>query len=195
MGRSQRLYIYILIGFFVWFLIFVGQILYFSSFSIHHYCWFSSCKNIFLSSRLNKKQQNKIPSAYEKSLLSRIHHQPLLQQYESRHVNFLRLIKPITSPNKYLVYTCNQPCGGWGDRTRKIVGAYLLSLVLNRTFIINMTWPCSITNFLQPNFILWNQTIKNLSKRTNITIYTLTATDKDYGDVLLWFTSFNIISS
>jgi len=185
MGRSQRLYIYILIGFFIWFLIFVGQILYFSSFSIHHYCWFSSCKNIFFPSRLHRKQQ-KISSLYEKSLLTRIHHQPLLQQYESRHVNFLRLIKPTTSPNKYLVYTCNQPCGGWGDRTRKIVGAYLLSLVLNRTFMINMTWPCSITQFLEPNFIQWNQTIKNPSKRTNITINTLTATDKDYGDILLW---------
>jgi hypothetical protein len=180
MGRSQRLYIYILIGFLIWFLIFIGQILYFSSFSIHNYCWSSSCKKLFLSSRISKK------SSYEKSLLTRIHHQPLLQQYESRHVNFLRLIKPLTTSNKYFIYTCNQPCGGWGDRTRKIVGAYLLSLVLNRTFIINMTWPCPITNLLEPNFIQWNQTIKNLSKRTNLTINNLTASDKDYGDVLSW---------
>jgi hypothetical protein len=49
-----------------------------------------------------------------------------------------------------------------------------------------MTWPCSITQFLEPNFIQWNQTIKNPSKRTNLTIHTLTATDKDYGDVLSW---------
>jgi hypothetical protein len=186
MGRSQRLYIYILIGFFIWFLIFICQNIYFSSLPIHHYCWFSSCKNVFSSSRLTKNHPQNLLSPYEKSLLTRIHHQPLLQQYESRHVNFLRLIKPITSPNKYLVYTCNQPCGGWGDRTRKIVGAYLLSLVLNRTFIINMSWPCSISHILEPNFIQWNQTIKNLSKRTNLTVTSLTATDKDYGDVLSW---------
>jgi hypothetical protein len=185
MGRSQRLYIYILISFFIWFLIFIGQILYFSSSSIPHYCWFSSCKNIYLSTRIHEKA-HKTPSLYEKSLLLRVHHQPLLQQYESRHVNFLRLIKPFTLANKYLVYTCNQPCGGWGDRTRKIVGAYLLALVLNRTFIINMTWPCSITHLLEPNFIQWNQTIKNPSKRTNLTINTLSATDKDYIDILSW---------
>lgn len=187
MGRSRRLYIYILIGFFIWFIIFLGQILYFSSFSIHQLCWFSSCKNLFFSSRLHKNQ-HKALSPYEKSLLTRIHHQPLLQQYDSRHVNYLRLIKPLTLSNKYLVYTCNQPCGGWGDRTRKIVGAYLLSLVLNRTFIINMTWPCSITNFLEPNFIRWNHTIKipHHSKQTNLTINNLAATDKDYGDILGW---------
>ncbi|CAF3552073.1 unnamed protein product [Adineta steineri] len=186
MGRSQRLYIYILIGFFIWFIVFISQILYFSSFSVHNYCWFSSCKNIFVSSRIPPNNQQKILSSYEKSLLIRIHHQPLLQQYESRHVNFLHLIKPSVKPNKYLIYTCNQPCGGWGDRTRKIVGAYLLSLALNRTFLINMTWPCSITNLLEPNFIQWNQTIKNLSQRTNRTIDKLTSSDKDYDDVLSW---------
>ena len=186
MNRSQRLYIYILIGFLIWFLIFLGQIFYFSSFSFRYYCWLStSCKHLFLKPHLQKSSP-KLFSAYEKSLLKRIHHQPLLQRYESHHVNFLRLIKPQTSPNKYFVYTCNQPCGGWGDRTRKIVGAYLLSLVLNRTFIINMTWPCSITNFLEPNFIQWNQTIKNPSQRTNLTVTTLTATDKDYIDVISW---------
>ncbi|CAF3403325.1 unnamed protein product [Rotaria sp. Silwood1] len=173
-----------LIGFLVWFLIFISQILYFSSSSVHHYCWFPPCKKIVFSSRLHKKQQ-KVPSSSDKSLLLRIHHQPLLQKYESRHVNLVRLAKPIIS-TKYLIYTCNQPCGGWGDRTRKIVGAYLLSLVLNRTFIINMTWPCPITHLLEPNFIKWNQTVKNLSKRTNVTVSNLTASDRDYGEVLLW---------
>ncbi|CAF0823337.1 unnamed protein product [Rotaria sp. Silwood1] len=173
-----------LIGFLVWFLIFISQILYFSSSSVHHYCWFPPCKKIVFSSRLHKKQQ-KVPNPYDKSLLLRIHRQPLLQKYESRHVNLIRLAKPIIS-TKYLIYTCNQPCGGWGDRTRKIVGAYLLSLVLNRTFIINMTWPCPITHLLEPNFIKWNQTVKNLSKRTNVTVSNLTASDKDYGEVLLW---------
>ena len=183
MGRSQRLYIYILIGFAIWLVIFLAQVLYFSSFSFKHYCWFSSCK---IHPRPVKSVNRTNP--YEKSLLLRIHRQPLLQQYESRHVNFLRLVKPSTLTNKYLVYTCNQPCGGWGDRTRKIVGAYLLSVVLNRTFIIDMTWPCSISNLLEPNFILWNQTIKNPSKRTNLTVHTLTANDKDYANILAWET-------
>ncbi|UJR27961.1 hypothetical protein I4U23_009219 [Adineta vaga] len=187
MGRSQRLYINILIGFFIWLLIFVAQNLYFSSHSFHHQqCWFSSCRNRSSSSSQSFRNLLKTRTVDENSLLTRIHHQPLLQQYESRHVNFLRLIKPLTKPNKYLIYTCNQPCGGWGDRTRKIVGAYLLSLALNRTFLINMTWPCSITNLLEPNFIPWNRTLKNHLKQTNLTIYKLTATDKDYIDILSW---------
>lgn len=162
------------------------QVIYFSSLAIYLPCWLtSSCQNSYRQSHLNKSSVT-ILSTSDKLILKRIHHQSLLQQYESQHVNFLRLVKPMTTANKYLVYTCNQPCGGWGDRTRKIIGAYLLSLVLNRTFIINMTWPCSINQFLEPNFILWNQTIKDPSKRTNLTVNSLTANDKDYSDVLAW---------
>lgn len=162
------------------------QVIYFSSLAIYLPCWLtSSCQKSYRQSHL-KKNSATILSTSDKFILKRIHHQSLLQQYESQHVNFLRLTKPTTIANKYLVYTCNQPCGGWGDRTRKIIGAYLLSLVLNRTFIINMTWPCSINQFLEPNFILWNQTIKNPSQRTNLTVNSLTANDKDYSDVLSW---------
>ncbi|CAF1309001.1 unnamed protein product [Rotaria magnacalcarata] len=185
MNRYQRLYVYMLIGFVIWFLIFISQILYFSTFSTPDYCWFSSCKKKFPLSKISK-QRHRIINSYEKSILARIHHQPLLQRYESSHVNFVRLTKPRTSPKKYLIYTCNQPCGGWGDRTRKIVGAYLLSLVLNRTFLINITWPCPITHLLEPNFINWNQTIKHLSKLKNTTIYNLSASDNDYREVMSW---------
>ena len=187
MGRQHRFNFYILFAFLIWFLIFLVQILYVSSFSFHYICWFSLCKKSSLSSRIFKKQQHNT-DLNDKRLLSRIHHQPLLKQYESRHVNFLRLSKPITHSNKYFIYTCHQPCGGWGDRTRKIVGAYLLSLVLNRTFIIDMTWPCSIKHLLEPNFIQWNQTIKNPLKRTHLTIYNLTSSDHGYRDVLSWRT-------
>ncbi|CAF1616308.1 unnamed protein product [Adineta ricciae] len=185
MGRSQKLYINILISFLVWFLIFVGQNFYFTSDSfLHsstHHCAFPSCRNLSsVSTQLFNRRQN------ENQLLIRIHHQPLLKQYESRRIDFVQLIKPLTKKNKYLIYTCNQPCGGWGDRTRKIVGAYLLSLALNRTFLINMTWPCPITNLLQPNFILWNRTVKDLSLRTNRTIHRLTANDQDYSEILSW---------
>lgn len=184
MGRYQRLYAFMLTGFLIWFLIFFGQIIYFSSVPSHNSCWSSSCRNAFRTTQIFKTHAKTL-HPYDASLLARIHRQPLLRQYESRHVNFLRLVKPVKS-KKYFVYTCNQPCGGWGDRTRKIVGAYLLSLVLNRTFILNMTWPCPITNLLEPNFILWNRTIKNVSKKTNLTVYNLTANDNGYGSVLSW---------
>ncbi|CAF2619310.1 unnamed protein product [Rotaria sp. Silwood2] len=75
--------------------------------------------------------------------------------------------------NKYLVYSCPFMCGGWGDRTRKIVASFLLSLALNRTFIIDMTWPCSIERILTSNFISWSISshshIRNISSSINIT--------------------------
>ncbi|UJR38524.1 hypothetical protein I4U23_031192 [Adineta vaga] len=83
------------------------------------------------------------------------------------------------SNTKYLVYSCPFMCGGWGDRTRKIVSTFLLSLVLNRTFIIDMTWPCSIEQFLTSNLISWSISshihIRNISSSINIT--SLTAND------------------
>lgn len=172
MGRSQRLYSIVLIGFIFWYLIFLGQLIYFSSFSFEKFFVFSS--------------KNKLKSFEQKTIPYDFHRQPLLRQYQSRHVNFHRFFQPNPTSTKYLIYTCNQPCGGWGDRTRKIAGAFLLSLALNRTFLINMTWPCSINQFLEPNFIRWNQTIKNLSKRSNLTVTNLTASDNDYRLVLLW---------
>jgi hypothetical protein len=45
---------------------------------------------------------------------------------------------------------------GWGDRTRKIVASFLLSLALNRTFILDMTWPCPIEHLLADNLIPWS---------------------------------------
>ena len=180
MGRSQRLYVYILIGFLCWFLVFLAQIIYFSS-SPSYPCWFATCKKPRSHAKSFASKSSSSP--HENFLF---HRQPLLDQYRARHVNLARFVKPWNQPNKYLIYTCNQPCGGWGDRTRKIVGAFLLSLALNRTFLINMTWPCAITHLLEPNIIRWNRTIKNFSQRTNLIVSNLTASDNDYRQILLW---------
>lgn len=62
---------------------------------------------------------------------------------------------------------------GWGDRTRKIVAAFLLSLALNRTFLLDMSWPCSIESFLEPNWISWSVSshpqVRNHSSSVKIT--------------------------
>jgi hypothetical protein len=184
-GRSQRLYNYVLIGFLLWFIIFIGQLIYFSSSFHHHYCWLSTCQSHVSSSKFLSHKHRSV-SSKKNDLIANIHRQPLLEQYQSRNVNLFRFTQPWTLPNKYFVYTCNQPCGGWGDRTRKIVGAYLLSLVLNRTFLINMTWPCSITHLLEPNIVPWNQTIAHFPNQTHYTVNNLTSSDTDYREVLRW---------
>ncbi|XP_053391828.1 uncharacterized protein LOC128554587 [Mercenaria mercenaria] len=59
---------------------------------------------------------------------------------------------------RYLVYTCDHSklCGGWGDRQKGIVSSFLLALLTNRTFIINMTDPCQLENFLLANVYNWS---------------------------------------
>ncbi|CAF0736362.1 unnamed protein product [Adineta steineri] len=95
---------------------------------------------------------------------------------------------------KYLVYSCRFMCGGWGDRTRKIVAAFFLSLALNRTFILDMTWPCSIEKFLTSNFISWSISshlhIRNISSSSfNISSLTL----KDYSLLKSYHEKYSII--
>jgi len=60
---------------------------------------------------------------------------------------------------QYLVYTCSSGCGFVSDRLEGIMGAYALSLLTDRQFIINHTYPCSLENYLIPNEIRWNQEV------------------------------------
>lgn len=56
---------------------------------------------------------------------------------------------------KYLVYECHNSCGGLGDRQKGIVSTYLLSILTNRSFVIDMTNPCGIESFMDPNLYDW----------------------------------------
>lgn len=73
---------------------------------------------------------------------------------------------------KYLVYTCSgrSPCGGWGDRLRGIVSTYVMAVLTNRVFAINMTSPCPLTTWLRPNLIPWTSRIKPESQADEIFI-------------------------
>lgn len=78
--------------------------------------------------------------------------------------------------NKTLIYKCESYCGGLGDRLRGIVTSFLLALVSDRQFLIDMRYPCDITNFLQPNLYDWtmdyNKTTRNYSSRKIVAIDT-----------------------
>ncbi|XP_045163677.2 uncharacterized protein LOC123527998 [Mercenaria mercenaria] len=60
---------------------------------------------------------------------------------------------------RYLVYTCDRSslCGGWGDRQKGIVSSFLLALLTNRTFIMNVTHPCKLENFLLSSVYNWSK--------------------------------------
>lgn len=60
---------------------------------------------------------------------------------------------------KYLVFECLKPiCGGWADRLKGIMSAYIWSLITKREFIIDIKHPCLLQNMLLPNKIKWNET-------------------------------------
>ncbi|XP_055954788.1 uncharacterized protein LOC126812107 isoform X1 [Patella vulgata] len=73
---------------------------------------------------------------------------------------------------KYLIYLCDNSrwCGGWGDRQRGIVTVYLMSLAYNRTFGIEMTSPCDVRRFIEPNQTNWIIPPQELVNRTTKTI-------------------------
>ena len=48
-------------------------------------------------------------------------------------------------------------CGGWADRQKGIVSAYVLSVLMDRDFKLDMPRPCDIAVFLAPNQVAKSQ--------------------------------------
>ena len=63
---------------------------------------------------------------------------------------------------KLLVYSCTsrtRVCSGLGDRERGIISSFLLALLTNRTFVVKHSFPCSLSNFFEPNRYDWSKCI------------------------------------
>jgi hypothetical protein len=68
-----------------------------------------------------------------------------------------------TDNPKFIVYTCTNEeheCGGWGDRLKGMLSAYVWSLITDRFLLIYINKPCDISNLLQPSEIEWNRPIE-----------------------------------
>ena len=66
---------------------------------------------------------------------------------------------------RYIRYEClasTQGCGGWGDRLKGILSVYALSKIMNRSFLMHVTHPCSISSLLRPNKIKWDLKLDQL---------------------------------
>ncbi|KAK7103071.1 uncharacterized protein [Littorina saxatilis] len=71
----------------------------------------------------------------------------------------------LTAPNaarikrhrRAILYSCNKItiCGGWADRQKGVVSAYVLSVLLDRDFKLDMPRPCDVSVFLEPNKVDW----------------------------------------
>lgn len=86
-----------------------------------------------------------------------------------------------TLSNQRMIYSCQSFCGGWGDRLRGILSTYILALLTDRQFVIDMNYPCAISRVLQPNFVNWTWfTYPKSANRTRLTINTMPSWQKAY---------------
>ncbi|CAF3389202.1 unnamed protein product [Rotaria socialis] len=54
-----------------------------------------------------------------------------------------------------MIYSCRSSCGGFSDRLRGIVSVFILARLLNRRFMIDMNYPCPVTQALLPSLVDW----------------------------------------
>ncbi|CAF1553925.1 unnamed protein product [Rotaria magnacalcarata] len=104
----------------------------------------------------NEKQTNSILSINENRL-----DYWLINNSKTLGINLTAIIAS-KRHGQYLVYVCHENCGGWGDRLRGIMSTFMLSLMLDRNFRIEITHPCNLTHFLRPNLYNWAQPIDGL---------------------------------
>lgn len=58
---------------------------------------------------------------------------------------------------KLLVYKCETCCcGGWGDRLKGIISTFLLAILTDRVFVIDMKQPCDLDSILDYNVYDWS---------------------------------------
>jgi hypothetical protein len=97
------------------------------------------------------------------------------------HINIDLLLSIQRSSIQTLTYYCDKHCGGWGDRLRGITSSYVLSILLKRRFIIDMQYPCDLSNFLLPNLINW-KSMNSIT--TDINYLKLNSINNKYRDEL-----------
>ncbi|KAK3764127.1 hypothetical protein RRG08_039297 [Elysia crispata] len=83
---------------------------------------------------------------------------------------------------RYIVYLChsNLTCAGWGDRQHGIFSVYLISLVTNRTFKVDMQSPCPLGKLYHPRLVNWKLNQSELEGLSSIHLYALN--DRQFRD-------------
>lgn len=165
--------------------------------------------NHFTSSSINARKTFDVNTqqSFSWTLASRnrIRFKRLIDEYRSI-VNITALEEnPVFK--KTLIYSCRSFCGGWGDRLRGILSAYILALLSNRRFLIDMNFPCDIEKGIQPHRVDWTySSIFKQKNRTRLTINTMASWQSAYRTqitelirskdfVRAWFTYDDVVLS
>ena len=83
---------------------------------------------------------------------------------------------------KYIVYDCigYKVCGGYGNRMHGITVLLILAMLTKHVFLIQMTNPTNINDYLSPNAIQWNYTLPKGLKTLKINLHGRTNLDHNY---------------
>ena len=65
--------------------------------------------------------------------------------------HFSQRLPPAAPPVRVIGYACELgPCGGWADRQKGIVGAFVIATMLGQKFKVHMPQPCELSFILSP---------------------------------------------
>ncbi|CAF1112277.1 unnamed protein product [Rotaria magnacalcarata] len=126
--------------------------------------------------RLHSINRNLI--VHSKNILSnKINKRLHLLRQQLSHVNFSMLLyRPSSNQSQSITYRCREWCGGWGDRLRGITSTFILAVITQRRFYIDMPYPCELTKFLIPNLYDWQ--LIEYDKSNRKTLYIKATVDK-----------------
>uniref|UniRef100_A0A0B6ZPQ3 GT23 domain-containing protein n=1 Tax=Arion vulgaris TaxID=1028688 RepID=A0A0B6ZPQ3_9EUPU len=127
-----------------------------------------------------KKQESQSPKKMQKE-----NQWPNHENVQKKRKSFIPLTLQIYSNpertrtnwtgERYIVYLChsNLTCAGWGDRQHGIFSAYLLSLMTNRTFKVDMQSPCPLSKLYHPRLVNWKVNETEFNGLSSTHLYTL----------------------
>jgi hypothetical protein len=93
-----------------------------------------------------------------------LHRKPDISKIQS-------MIDNVTVDNtKYVQYICDNACGGWGDRLKGIISTFMLSLVLERKFLMKVEHPCDMKYFFKDYDEYWGEPIIDKTNKKQLFI-------------------------
>jgi hypothetical protein len=69
----------------------------------------------------------------------------------------------------YIEWNCERYCGGWGDRVKLIASSFMLALLMDYRFRVNIKFPCDFKNlFNQKEITFWREPEFNFRKDVKV---------------------------
>jgi hypothetical protein len=96
------------------------------------------------------------------------------QIQEKIYKEYDRIEEDKSGHEKYVMWSCETSCGGWGDRMKAITSSFMLSVLLKRRFRLKVKHPCDFEVMFQgSNKYFWQDPLAsdvNLINHNTLTL-------------------------